>query len=311
MHERDESVAMTRLPPLSGLRAFDAAARRMSFKLAADDLHVTPTAVSHQIRQLECALGVALFERGTRQVRLTDAGQRLQAPVREGFAAFARGIEAVSQPSRVATLSSTVAFTARRLALRAGTFADAHPGWQLRLDATNRVVDLQADADAALRYGATPQPGLVVEPLLHDRFAPVCTPTLAAAAVDALHSVPLIAFDWGPAFRDDARAPVWRHWFERVGQAQAAPALMVSEELHAVQATLAGQGVGLLSLELVADELASGALVRPFRGALDGLRYDLVFHREAADRAATRMLRAWVLDVFSPQRRVVAAADAP
>ena len=228
---------------------------------------------------------------------------------------YIRGMQMTVLPYLVLTLVGGLGqldpATARRLAPRAGTFANAHPGRQLRLDATNRVVDLQADADAALRYGATPQPGLVVEPLLHDRFAPVCNPTLAAAAINALHSVPLIAFDWGPAFRDDARAPVWRHWFERVGQAQAAPALMVSEELHAVQATLAGQGVGLLSLELVADELASGALVRPFESALDGLRYDLVFHREAADRAATRMLRAWVLNVFGPQRRAVAAADAP
>lgn len=294
---------MRKLPPLGALRAFEAAARRASFKHAADELHVTPTAISHQIRALEDGLGVKLFERQTRKVRLTAAGQQLFPAVRDGLDGMERAVLAVQRSGRphVATLTSTVAFMARRLAPLAGQFRAAHPDWTLRLDASDQIVDLDHDADAAIRYGSGSYPGLVVEPLFGDRFAPVCSPALNLATVQDLKHATLVHFEWGPAARDDARAPVWRHWLAQAGVevADAQAGLRFTDEIHAVQATIAGQGVGLLSLTLVAEELASGALVQPFELALESFRYDLVYSERAVERPATRLLRDWVRETFA------------
>lgn len=293
---------MRKLPPLGALRVFEAAARRLSFKDAADELHVTPTAVSHQIRQLEETLGTKLFERGTRQVRLTASGHQLFPTLRDGLDSFERAIEALRRAhgSKVATLSSTVAFMARRLAPRAGSFRDAYPDWTLRLDASNKPVDLDTEADAAIRYGGGRYPGLMIEPLFQDRFAPVCVPHLAPRVKKDLGNATLVHFEWGPAARDDERAPVWRQWLDRAGLSGIDPeaGLSFTDEIHAVQATVAGQGVGLLSLTLVADELASGVLVQPFALSLESYRYDLVYSPRAVERPATMLLRDWVKAQF-------------
>jgi LysR family glycine cleavage system transcriptional activator len=293
---------MRKLPPLGALRVFEAAARQMSFKAAAEELHVSPTAISHQIKQLEELLNVRLFERGTRQVRLTPAGHQLFPALRDGLDSFERAVDNVRrlQGAQAATLSSTVAFVAKRLAPRAGTFRDQHPGWTLRLDATNKVVDLDTQADAAIRYGSGRYADLVVEPLFRDRYAPVCSPALAAAARQDLGAVTLIHFDWGQAARDESLAPVWRTWLARAGRPEvdAQAGLSFTEEINAVQATVAGQGVGLLSLTLVADELEAGLLVRPFDLSVESYRYDLVYSPRAAERPATLVLRDWVQREF-------------
>ncbi len=294
---------MRKLPPLGALRAFEAAARRASFKHAADELHVTPTAISHQIRALEESLGVRLFERQTRKVRLTAAGHQLFPAVRDGLDGMERAVQAVQRGGRpqVATLTSTVAFMARRLAPLAGQFRAAHPDWTLRLDASDQIVDLDHDADAAIRYGSGSYPGLLVEPLFRDRFAPVCSPALKLASMQDLKHATLIHFEWGAAARDDPRAPVWHRWLAQAGIEVADPeaGLRFTDKIHAVQATIAGQGVGLLSLTLVAEELASGALVQPFDLALESFRYDLVYSERAAERPATRLLRDWVMGMFA------------
>ncbi|MBO4123350.1 LysR family transcriptional regulator [Cupriavidus gilardii] len=293
---------MRRLPPLSALRAFEAAARRLSFKRAADELNVTATAISHQIRLLEEWLGVRLFERETRKVDLTPSGRLLFPAIRDGLDGFEHAVAAVQRQraANIATLSSTVAFVAKRLAPRAGSFRAAHPDWTLRLDASNAVVDLDSDADVAIRYGGGHYPGLTVEPLFQDRFAPVCSPHLKLASLADLRHAPLIHFEWGAGVRQDPRAAVWRHWLERAGvgaaagQIDASAGLTFTDEIHAIQATVAGQGVGLLSLTLVAEELASGVLVQPFQLALESFRYDLVYSPRAAERPATRLVREWV-----------------
>ncbi|WP_457585846.1 LysR substrate-binding domain-containing protein [Ensifer canadensis] len=293
---------MRKLPPLGALRVFEAAARRLSFKQAADELNVSATAVSHQIRQLEDLLELKLFERGTRQVRLTPAGHTLFPVLRDGLDRFEQAIGEVrrNRDTKVARLTSTVAFVAKRLAPLAGSFRDAYPDWTLRLDASNRTVDLDADADAAIRYGTRHYPGLLSQPLFADRFAPVCVPRLAPTSVDDLRQATLVHFEWGPMRRDDERAPVWRQWLERagVGNIDAAGGLSFTDEIHAVQAVVAGQGIGLLSLTLVAEELASGILVQPFALSLESYRYDLVYSPRAADRSATKVLRDWVSAQF-------------
>ncbi len=292
---------MRKLPPLGALRVFEAAARRMSFKHAAEELNVSATAVSHQIRQLEEILDVKLFERGTRQVRLTAAGKLLFPVLRDGLDRFEQAIADVrrQRTEKVARLTSTVAFVAKRLAPLAGSFRETYPEWTLRLDASHRMVDLEADADAAIRLGGGDYPGLITEPLFADRFAPVCVPRLApAGAADLKHAT--LIHDWGTLRRHDARAPVWRHWLERAGvtDVEAGAGLSFTDEIHAVQAVVAGQGIGLLSLTLVAEELASGILVQPFDLTLESDRYDLVYSPRMAERPATKVLRAWVAEQF-------------
>lgn len=294
---------MRKLPPLSALRAFEAAARRMSFKDAAGELNVTPTAISHQVRLLEEFLDTKLFERQTRQVRLTAGGRMLFPAVCDGLDNMERAVLAVrrARNTPVATLSSTVAFMAKRLAPRAGAFRTAHPDWTLRLDASNEIADLDGETDAAIRYGMGHYPGLIVEPLFRDRFAPVCSPHLALSTVEELKNAHLVHFAWGNGARDSRYAPLWRDWFERAGLTgiDADAGLSFTDEIHAVQATIAGQGVGLLSLTLVAEELASGALVQPFALSLESFRYDLVYSARAAERPATMLLKQWIHAEFS------------
>jgi LysR family glycine cleavage system transcriptional activator len=289
---------MRRLPPLGSLRAFEAAARRESFKLAAAELGVTPTAISHQIRQLEAGLGVALFARQTRKVVLTAEGQALYPALRQALDGMAEAVAAITRrhARRVATLSATVAFTARLLVPRAASFRTLHPGWDLRLHASDDPVDLHTgEADAAIRYGLGRYPDLITLPLLTDSFAPVCSPHTGLREPKDLLRATLIHFEWTSA-GTKASMPTWRRWAERGGVPGLDPdaGITFNDENSAIQAAIAGQGVALLSLALVATELASGALIQPFGPALGGLRYDLVYPAGAESRPPVAVLRSWV-----------------
>jgi len=293
---------MRKLPPLAALRAFEAAARQLSFKRAAQELGVTPTAISHQVRLLEEALGVKLFERRTRQVVMTPPGQLLYPVLRDGFDAFAKALEALSarQVPRVITLSATSAFTARWLVPRVAAFREAFPELDLRLHASDAPVDLLAGvADVAIRYGRGPYPGLVAEPLFDDRFAPVCSPRLGLLRPEQLRRSPLLHFEWRLPGPDK---PTWPLWFERAGLHGVDPerGVRFSDESHAIQAALAGQGVALLSLRLVADDLRSGALVQPFGPVLEGFRYQLVYPASAGAREEWSALGQWLRQVDEP-----------
>lgn len=291
--------AMRNLPPLSALRAFEAAARQESFKRAAAELAVTPTAISHQIRQLEESLGIALFERHVRKVVLTAEGRDLFPAIRQGLDGMAAAVSALRQrPQRqVATLSATVAFTAKILVPKAARFRALSPGWDLRLHASDDPVDLMSgEADAAIRYGLGHYPGLVAVPLLADHFAPVCSPHLGLKRVGDIRLATLIHFEWGPQ-ATKISIPTWRAWKERARITGFDPdaGITFNDENSAIQAAIAGQGIALLSLALVAAELAGGALVQPFGPTLDGLRYDLVYPIGADERLPVAVLKDWVL----------------
>ena len=169
------------LPPLNSLRAFEAAARHLSFTKAAGELNVTPAAISHQIKALEEFLGVVLFRRLTRALRLTDAGQAAFPKVREGFDKLAEAVEILraEEESKVLTVSVSPSFGAKWLVPRLDRFRAAHPDLEIRIDATDRLADFQGDnVDVALRYGMGNYPGLLVDKLFGAEMVPVCSPDL-------------------------------------------------------------------------------------------------------------------------------------
>jgi len=284
------------LPPLQALRAFEAAARHLSFKNAAAELAVTPTAISHHVRLLEETLGVRLFERRARAVSLTPAGKDLYPVLRDAFDDIAGAVLRLRAPRtrQVVTISATVAFTARVLVPRVSAFHGANPDMDLRLHASDEPADLHAGmADAAVRYGGGNYPGLKAEGLLRDAFAPVCSPALDLSRPEELAGHTLVHFEWRQARRDN---PIWPRWLEMVGLGDLRPKanLVFTDETHAIDAAVAGKGVALLSLLLVADEIERGTLVQPFQPTLEGYQYWLVYRVDDQDSKPIQALRQWI-----------------
>ena len=291
---------MRRLPPLGALRAFEAAARHLSFKAAADELGLTPTAISHQVRLLEEHCGEKLFRRRPRPLALSDAGAKLFPAIRDGFDGFASALsslpaEAAAKPLRVTTTS---AFASRWLVPRLSLWRAAHADIALSIIGVDRVVKLDAgEADLAIRYARSAPQGASRE-IFRDRFYPVCTPNLLAKGrtinrASDLGEYPLIHFDW---FANDLMAPNWKRWFEIASADDPRArkggriALSFREELHAVEAVLAGQGIALCSDVIVADDLASGTLVKALDLALPGYGYYPIY--------APNHPRRDIIDVF-------------
>lgn len=277
---------MRKLPPLSSLRAFEAAARHLSFKRAADELGVTPTAVSHQIRLLEEICGMPLFRR--RPLTLTDDGARLFPVLRDGFDAFAHALGAARAridhaPLRVTTPS---AFASRWLVPRLPQWRAAHPEVPLDIIGTDELVDLRSgDADVAVRYANIMPTGCSGREIFRDTFFPVCSPSLLKdgkavnRAADLLH-YPLIHFDWlraGPA------TPNWQRWLEtaraidpEIKEVTRVWDLSFREEIHAIDAVIAGQGIAICSDVVVSRELAHGELVKAHSLSLAGFGFYVV-----------------------------------
>jgi LysR family glycine cleavage system transcriptional activator len=296
---------MRKLPPLLALRAFEAAARHLSFKRAADELCVTPTAVSHQIRLLEDFCGQPLFRRRPSPLALTVAGERLFPVVRDGFDAFAAAAASLSATAARAPLRLTApdAFAGRWLVRRLPAWRKAHPDVPLEIIGTNRVLDLRADeADVAIRYSARMPEQLAGCELFRDRYFPVCRPELLARGrpierpADLLE-YPLIHFAWR---RPDASIPDWRRWLAAArAEDPAVPEvaradLSFREELHAIAAVLAGQGIAICSDVVIGDELKSGELVRAHSLSLPGYGFYLVHVPDHPRRQTIGALLEWL-----------------
>ena len=299
---------MNKLPPLIELRAFDAAARHLSFKKAAAELGVTPTAISHQIRLLERYCGRALFRRRPRPLSLTDAGARLFPIIRDGLEAFVTAFAAVKrdgdrQPLRVTT---TNAFASRWLVPRLPRWRKARPNAPLDVIGTDGVLDLHAgDADVAIRYARTlPADGIAKE-FLSDSFWPVCSPELLTSGLKRaadLRGHVLVHCWWSPS---DLGAPTWQRWLAAArGKWRDVPEfkdmdhLSFREELHAIEAVIAGQGIGIFSDVLVARELAAGTLVRPFDLCLPGYRFYLVRTPDHPREKTIQAFATWLQSVI-------------
>lgn len=288
---------MARLPSLTGLRAFEAAGRHLSFTKAAAELHVTQAAVSHAIRGLEDQLGVRLFRRGGRQLLLTDAGQAYLPEVRDGFQKLIDATARVSarDAGGALTVSALPSFAAKWLVPRLRRFREAHPEVDVRLSADDRVVDFDRDdVDVAIRYGRGEYPGLESVRFLTEEFFPVCSPALLRgprplkAPADLKHHTLL---------HDDTRTD-WAMWLMAAGVKDVDPyrGPAFNDSSMLLQAAIDGQGVALGRSALAADDLAAGRLVRPFPFALPAdFAYYIVYPQRAAQRAKLGAFRDWLI----------------
>jgi LysR family transcriptional regulator, glycine cleavage system transcriptional activator len=257
-----------RLPPLNALRAFEAAARHGGFARAAEELAVTPAAVSQQVRLLEADLGVALFHRLPRGLALTEAGRGALPELGAAFAGLARAVEEMrgGSPEGALVVSVLPSFARLWLGPRLPGFVAAHPGIELTVRAETRAVDFARDpVDVGLRYGRGVYPGLHVRLLLTEDVFPVCAPALAAGPpplrrLEDLRRHALLHE------RDSAEPSLdWATWLREagVGGAEAAAGPGFTDSAMLVEAAARGMGVALGRGALVADELVAGRLVRP------------------------------------------------
>lgn len=300
---------MRKLPPLAELRAFEAAARCLSFKQAAAELGVTPTAVSHQIKLLEAFCGQPLFRRQPRPVALTWAGQQLFPVVRDGFGSFAEAINGIRAGGAGGRLrvTATNAFAARWLVPRLREWRTMHPRLKLDIIGTDAVLSLKAgEADISIRYGrSAPTEGPSVE-LVRDTFLVVANPELVGRLRKSLNPVdlarfPLIEAAW-PA--SDTEAPTWRQWeiaarkrHRFVPNLSDRISLNFREELHAIEAAVSGQGIAICSDVLVAPELASGALVKVANVTLPGYGFYIVHRSSQPKLASIKAFVSWARTV--------------
>lgn len=298
---------MRRLPPLISLRAFEASARHLSFKDAADELGVTPTAISHQIQSLERFCGKQLFRRHPRPIALTSEGLMLYPVLRDGFDRFAAALSELNPVSAGLKVTTTSAFAARWLLPKLPDWRKAHPGIPLDIISTYDVLDLAAgDADIAIRYARNPPRDGTATELFRDRFFVVGSPALAGRgkrqlAPSEIASFPLIETGWPPS---DTDAPTWKRW-QREANARSADgakfkavvSLRFEEELHAIESVIAGQGLAICSDILVAAELKSGKLRKLSDVVLPGYGFYLVHRSPHAKHKAIATFLRWAEDM--------------
>lgn len=287
------------LPPLTALRAFDAAARHMSFARAAEELNVTPAALSFQIKSLEEHLGAPLFVRLNRAVELTDAGRALAPDARDAFETLTAGWRAAqrAQDHQTLTVTAGPAFTAKWLAPRLYAFAQSHPEIELRFSASLRMMDFARDnIDVAIRFGFGPDPGLYVLPLAEEWVVPVMTPEMAVRfpTPQSLQDAVLIVDNSIDFVRPKIN---WEVWLNRVG-VDITPTYgpRFSQADHALDAALAGVGAVLGRRALVIKDLADGRLVAPFPHALrTGARFRFLCPEGTENRPQVVAFRSWML----------------
>jgi len=289
----------TRLPPLTALRAFDAAVRHMSFAKAAEELFVTPAALSYQIKQLESHFNQPLFRRLNRAVELNEAGRALAPGAAEGFAAFRAAAQAVTRlaEDRALTITAGPAFTAKWLAPRFFRFAEAHPEIELRFVASLRILDFDRDGvDAAIRYTTHVDESLYSEVLARDWHVPLCAPGIAesVSAPADLARLPLLH----DASLAHTGVPLgWPEWFSAAGEGQldGRRGVRFSNADHALDAAVAGAGVALGRLHLAERDIAAGRLVAPLPMAIGrNSSYRFVCPLGAESSPVVGVLIAWM-----------------
>lgn len=279
-----------RLPPLPALLAFEAAARLGGFQQAAGELHLTPSAISHRIRQLEADLGRSLFERRHRGVGLTAEGSRYYATVRDALQRIADASEALRAAQRkTLRLSAAPALGSKWLVGRLTRFQEAHPEIDFSLSTGTGLAPLLAgEADLGLRYGDEEWPGLDAWKLFDETIVAVCSPAYAARLPrrDSLLEArglrhPLLS---------------WEAWATACGcPAPGTPGARFDDALLMLEAAVAGQGVALITATLAAPYLAAGTLCQPVAAACPGQGFYVVAPRSAQEKPWVRDFIRWLV----------------
>lgn len=287
-----------RLPSLNGLRAFEAAARHLSFTLAASELNVTQTAISHQIRRLEEELGIQLFIRQNRALALTPEARDYLPGVRAAFNDLRLATDRLlrKDDDKVLTVSTIASLAAKWLLPRLTDFQESHPGIDVRITTSTSLVDFQRDnVDVAIRYGRGQWPGLRADWLMADELFPVCSPSLLRGdkplrRPEDLKDHVLLHTN----VSDD-----WRVWLTAAGLSAGIsrqPGITFDMTLMTVQAAIDGMGVAMGRTSYVQDDIAKGRLVVPFKIALPA---DAGFYLVSPDsrREAPKLaaFRQWIL----------------
>ncbi|VEB95544.1 Gcv operon activator [Cedecea lapagei] len=285
-----------RLPPLLAIRAFDAVARHASFKAAADEIGVTPTAISHQIRLLEESLDQRLFTRSARGVALTPAGEILFRASGGIFATLRDAVESIETLSRpgTLTLSTTSNFLTNWLVPRLPSLHQLHPSLELRFHSNVALADLNGTmADCAVRYSMQADESLDSTLLHRDRFVLVGSPQLKLRSLKDLPGMTLFHIDNRHV---PSPEPSWQHWKSVFGpeDLDVQSGIRFDDETHAIQAAIAGQGVLLASELLVRRALQQGLLHIALPGALPGANYYFVSSRDKARREDVQQVKAWL-----------------
>lgn len=300
------------LPPLNALRAFEAAGRLLSFSKAADELHVTPAAISHQIRSLEDYLGVQLFRRSTRRIFLTERGQLALSYFRDAFDRLSRGVDALRAQGEkgVLTVSTTPAFAAKWLVPRLGSFVQRYPDIDLRLAASTALVDFDRDnVDAAIRFGRGRYDRATSYRLFGEALTPMISPKLLGRRRTMENPAELAKF---PLLHDDSVLmtglhPGWADWFALAGiKNQDTSRGTHFDDGHLVlQAASEGRGVALGRTVLAAADLATGNLIAPFPLTIPlDVGYYLVVPKVRAGHPMIDAFRQWMeeeAELFSKQ----------
>jgi LysR family glycine cleavage system transcriptional activator len=292
-----------RLPSLSSLRAFEAAARHMSLSRAADELHVTPAAVSHQVKAVEEDLGIKLFDRENRRLTPTQEARAGLTELRRGFELITEGVRRIrdSQANPMLRVTSEPTFAGSWLVPRLAKFRQDCPDLDVMIDASDRLVNFEREAiDIGIRWGGGIYTGLASEQLFEDEEVfPVCHPKLLTGKhplrkpKDLKHHT-LVHLDWPQGQGEWAD---WQDWLTKAGvtDIDANRGLHFTVHSNAIRAALDQQGVVLATSSLVSEDLASGALVRPFDVNLPtSTQMFLVYRPDRAEEPAIKAFRDWI-----------------
>ncbi len=297
-------MKMSRQFPLNALRVFDAAARHLSFTKAGEELGMTQTAVSYQVKLLEENIGEPLFARKARQVSLTEAGQRLAPKVADAFNTLREAVDNVRDTSDTTlTIHSTATFASRWLSRHLGAFQLEHPSIAVRLETSGTLIDFsQSDCDVAIRWSSDDGKGLIYHQLLRGVYTPMLHPALAES-IGGLHKpedlLRLRIIDPGDIW--------WSQWFKEVGIENPGldryPRSRLNVQAFEAAAAIASQGVAMLTPELYADEVALGRLYQPFEHlSTEGKNYWLVYPENRRNIRKIKLFRDWILKRIEESR---------